>query len=345
MIRKAYLDELDRELGFLPTAERQEIVREFSSHIDEAMARNPGLPEGELIERLPLPAVFAAEFRSGAPAGKVTGQGFDESGASAFDESASAGSDESRARLKRFFRYTGGEPKEMSRQFDGVQRVEIRSMDADILVVPGAGFSCRISGTWDDDTEPELELKGSILRMDLGSAADQAELVLPEDFVEFLARTSSGDVRGSLCADASVVVHSSSGDIDLVVQNGTVRVSSSSGGIQIKGSIGSAEVKTASGDVYLNGLDGNLKANSASGDIHLVYADAEGDSVISTASGDVRVELHPGATPAIRAYTVSGDLTVPASSVDRRPGRKSCTKDGGPGTLKISTLSGDIRID
>ena len=337
MIRKVYLDELDRELGFLPTAERQEIVREFSSHIDEAMARNPGLPEEELIERLPLPAVFAAEFRSGIPAGTGPSQGSDESG--------SSGSDESRARFKRFFRYTGGEPKEVYRQFDGVQRVEIRAMDADIHVVPGTSFSCRISGDWDDDTEPKLELTGSVLRMDLGPDTDKAELVLPEDLAEFFVRTVSGDVHGSLCADASAVVHSSSGDIDLAVQNGTVRVSSSSGDIQIKGRIGSAEVKTASGDVHLNGLHDTVKANSASGAIHLVYAEAEGDSTISTASGDVRVELPPEAAPGIRAYSISGDLMVPASKVDRRPGRKSCIRDGGPGTLKISTLSGNIRID
>ncbi|MFH2115162.1 MAG: hypothetical protein ABIJ86_11720 [Spirochaetota bacterium] len=57
MTREAYLDELDRELRFLAAAERQEIVREFSSHIDEAMARNPGFPEDELIERLPPPEV------------------------------------------------------------------------------------------------------------------------------------------------------------------------------------------------------------------------------------------------------------------------------------------------
>ncbi|MGD9940912.1 MAG: DUF4097 family beta strand repeat-containing protein [Clostridia bacterium] len=345
MKRKAYLDELDKELGFLPTEERQEIVREFSSHIDEAMARNPGHPEEELIERLPLPAVFSVEFRSGTPAGNGYSQGFDESGASVSDEPAPTGPDESKARFKRFFRYTGGEPKEMSRQFDGVQRVEIRSMDADIHVVPGAGFSCHISGTWDDDTEPELELNGSILRMDLGSAAEKAELVLPEDLAEFLARTSSGDVRGSLCADASAIVHSSSGDIDLVVQNGTVRVSSSSGGIQIKGCIGSAEVKTASGNIRLIGLHDTLKASSASGDLYLVYTGTESDSAISTASGDVWVELPPEAVPGIRAYSVSGDLTVPAATVDRRPGRKSCTRDGGPGMLKISTLSGDIRIE
>jgi hypothetical protein len=345
MTRKAYLDELDRELGFLSAEERQDIVREFSSHIDEAMDRNPGLPEDELIERLPPPAVFAAEFRSGFPAGNGYSPGSDESGSSGSDESSSSGHDESRARFKRFFRYTGGEPKEMSRQFNGVQRVDIRAIDADIHVVPGTGFSCRISGDWDDDTEPKLELNGSVLRMDLGPDTDKAELVLPEDLAEFLARTVSGDVHGSLCADASAMVHSTSGDIDLTVQNGSLQVGSSSGDIQIKGRIGSAEVKTASGDIRLIGLHDTLKVNSASGDLFLVYTGTEGDSAISTASGDVRVELHPGATPAIRAYSVSGDLTVPASSVDKRPGRKSCTKDGGPGTLKISTLSGDIRIE
>jgi hypothetical protein len=301
------------------------------------MDRNQGIPEDELIERLPPPAVFAAEFRPESPAGNGSGQGSDGYG--------SSGHDESRAGFKRFFRYTGGEPREFYQQYDGVQRVEIRSMDADIHVVPGSGFSCRISGTWEDDAVPELEIRGSMLRMDLGSAVDKAELVLPEDLAEFLVWTVSGDVHGSLCADASAIVHSTSGDIDLTVQNGSMQVDSSSGDIQIKGRIGSAEVKTVSGDIRLIGLHDTLKANSASGDLYLVYTATESDSAISTASGDVKVELHPGATLAIRAYSVSGDLTVPASSVDRRPGRKSCTRGGGPGTLKISTLSGDIRID
>ncbi|MFH2115163.1 MAG: DUF4097 family beta strand repeat-containing protein, partial [Spirochaetota bacterium] len=161
-------------------------------------------------------------------------------------------------------------------------------------------------------------MNGSVLRMDLGPAADKAELVLPEDLAEFLAWTVSGDVHGCLCADASAVVHSTSGDIDLAVQNGSMRVGSSSGDIQIKGRIGSAEVKTASGDIRLIGLHDTLKANSASGALHLVYTGTEGDSTISTASGDVRVELPPEASIGIRVYSVSGDLTVPASSVDKR---------------------------
>lgn len=336
MTRKDYLDELDRELGFLSLGERQEIVREFGTHIDEAMDHQSGLSEDELMERLPSPAVFAAEFRSEMPAGTGSRPGTDERGR--------PGHDDPSARFKRFFRYAGGEPKELYRQFDGIQRVEIRSIAADVQVTPGSGFSCRISGNWDDDAAPQLELSGSMLRMDLGSAVDKAELVLPDDLAEFLVRTISGDVHGHLCADASAVVHSASGDINLVVQNGAINLRSSSGDIHIEGRIGSAEVKTASGKVHLTGLHGTLKANSASGDIHLVYAGAEGDSAVSTTSGDVRIELPPEASPGLRAYSVSGEVVVQAVRVDRKPGRKSCTRDGGPGTLKVSTLSGDIRI-
>jgi uncharacterized membrane protein len=63
------MDALAAELGFMAADERDDIVREFDSHLRDAGEARPDLSEEELIDRLPPPASIAATYSAELPAG------------------------------------------------------------------------------------------------------------------------------------------------------------------------------------------------------------------------------------------------------------------------------------
>ncbi|HAP42727.1 MAG: hypothetical protein A2087_04930 [Spirochaetes bacterium GWD1_61_31] len=359
MTRQNYLDELARELAFLPADEAQDVLLEFASHIDDAVARKPELGEAEILQSLPHPSVIAAEYRSETGAGQAGQAGRLPGDTCGSDqEKPSDGSAERSGNqryhddgprgfrlFKQFFRYTDGEEQEIEEEFAGIQRLEISGVSADINLSPGAACACRINGYWDEDSAPRLEVSGGRLCIQLGPNADEAEFSLPPELVELVIKTTSGDVEGEVNEGAAVRVQSTSGDVNLTIAAGLVDISTASGDIDLEGVIGDATIRTASGDVSLVGLQAGLKAVTASGGIDAAFEVVTADAVISTASGDISVNLPSDDRPSLVAVTVSGDISVPDGRVRSRPGRSSCEISGGDVELRINTLSGDIDIE
>ncbi|MBU0954685.1 MAG: DUF4097 family beta strand repeat protein [Spirochaetes bacterium] len=337
MTRKTYIEELAQELSILPSEERQDIILEFDSHIDELMSRQPELPEEDLIARLPAPATFAGEFLAADASGKYREQ------AETFSSKRASESGTRFSSFRRFFRYARGEQQQLDWQFSDVTQIEVVAASADIQIQAAETCSCHIVGYWDDD-EPSWEQTGTLVRMNLGADADLLTLALPPALCVLVIKTASGDIRGALVPNADISINTASGDVQVELNHGIARVMTASGDVSLDGVITDADIKTASGDVTLDGLQSSLRIASASGDIRVNYTAGAANGSIASMSGDVSLSLPSGSQPAVEASTVSGDISALNASVRKQPGRKYCSCPGGPGELKIKTMSGDIRI-
>ncbi len=60
MTREEYIVELGKALAFMKPEEREDVVREFESHLADAAEARPELSEEELLARLPPPASIGA---------------------------------------------------------------------------------------------------------------------------------------------------------------------------------------------------------------------------------------------------------------------------------------------
>jgi hypothetical protein len=74
----------------------------------------------------------------------------------------------------------------------------------------------------------------------------------------------------------------------------------------------------------------------------------EGGAVISTAGGDVQIDIAPGASLAIRVSTLGGTIDFPPGTERDAQGktrrRATCVIGDGAAELRIDTLGGDVRV-
>ncbi len=217
MTKKEYLDELSRQLRPLGENEREDILLEFASHIDDAMERKPELDEVSLMASLPHPSVLAKQF-------------LDEAGYPSENTGEKAGSrheqserrDDRSDRFRSYFRYATSEHAEIEETYDSIQRVDIRGISADIKAVAGPVCKIKIEGYWDEDSMPEIIASGNTLRVELGKETENMTIELPPDLVEFLARTISGDMELSLPSGVSARVETTSGDLAIRAENSQI---------------------------------------------------------------------------------------------------------------------------
>jgi DUF4097 and DUF4098 domain-containing protein YvlB len=154
-------------------------------------------------------------------------------------------------------------------------------------------------------------------------------------------------------------------------------VKSVSGSITLDGVTGAVDARTVSGDIEAQGLGGTIGFNSVSGDLTL--ADGSVDRLnAKTVSGRVTADVELDRDAALRVATVSGPVAIrlPAGTsarVDLRsatgrvlsefPGLRQSQKSGasklsgdlgpddrgtagpgGPGVVRISTMSGQVTL-
>lgn len=346
MKKTEYLEELAGKLTFLEADDIADIMLELESHIDEAMARRGDLSEDEVVARLPPPASVAARYRA-----EMTGTEVPPA-----DDGARA---EGRGRHRRewmhnhsggwssfrdMFRFTKGNPQELSGSLDGAVRVDIQAKEADVTIMRGQTLSYRIRGTWDEDEAPTVGMDGSIARFTLGDDVDRLELEVPDGVGELIVDTASGDVAATLPDGTAIAVRSASGDVDVTVSGARAAVTTASGDVSIGGSPTEAAAQSASGDISVHGCRGDAAVATQSGDVSVSLAVEDASVEAATVSGDVAVNLAPGARPAIEARTVSGDIAAPGQHVSK-PGFTGCLADGGPGAVKVRTVSGDIAVN
>ena len=174
----------------------------------------------------------------------------------------------------------------------------------------------------------------------------------------------SPDVEIDLPRRATVVVETSSGDLEVDELTGDQRYRTASGDLRFRGvqgrlsidvhsgdiditTVGEADVnlKTLSGDVELRaGTLRSLNVNSTSGDLKAAGRLAgPGPFSIESVSGDVL--LAPAGDLRIELHTVSGDLTSDVEGVvDHGRGRRSIAIGSDGPLLNVRSTSGDVRV-
>jgi DUF4097 and DUF4098 domain-containing protein YvlB len=147
------------------------------------------------------------------------------------------------------------------------------------------------------------------------------------DHVE--ASSVSGGVRVTAAA-GSVEANSVSGSVEIASMRGRAEVHSVSGGIRVTGRALSGSFQTVSGSVVL------------AGDL-----DRGSDLELTSHSGDVTLQLAPGASADVEAGTFTGDIVVdvPGARVERESRRSARIRLGsGDATVKVTTFSGDVKL-
>jgi hypothetical protein len=345
--KRAYMDALADALGFMTSDERDDIVREFDSHLDDAREARPDLSEEELINRLPPPASIAATYSAEFPRdAEDHAQEAGARGKSGRPEAGNPESGRSGERFRDFFRYARRDEQELSGGADGVERVEVESVACDIRASPGSAFGYAIRGRWDEDTRPVISQRGGLWRIDCERDADCLELTLPEGLVELVVASASGDMELSLPSQANAALRSASGDIALRGSGGSVSISSASGDLALEGGAADAQLKSASGDIdlALSGACSSLAASTKSGDIKARVEDALADIKLHSMSGDLELILPEDSRHELDAETVSGDIHSSRGSVRRGVVGAKLRYGDGPAQAYAKTLSGDIGI-
>jgi len=336
MTKRQYLDELEAQLYFLEEAERADALREFESHIDDTIAARADLGEEAVVDRLPPPASVAARYY-----------------AEAGPEASDGGRDREEGRgrggfsfggLRSMFSFARREERELSGEADGVDRVVIESVACDVSAKTGGAFSFVARGRWSDETAPRVRRDGGTWRIDCGPDADELELVLPGSVVELIANGASGDLDVELPPAASAMVRTASGDVSCRASGGVVELTSASGDVSVSGSPAGVRVGTASGDIRVDGASGEARLDTQSGDIMLALASEDADASVRSASGDVAIRLARGAAPELLAESVSGDVSAPGDRVGKGPVGSRVVASGGPGRVRVKTVSGDISV-
>lgn len=166
--------------------------------------------------------------------------------------------------------------------------------------------------------------------------------------------TMSGDV---IVEDAAELVelNSLSGDVRLSRITGDVEAHTVSGDIDLSDARGDLEIQTVSGDLNLAAVAAKrVRATTTSGEI--LYdgsIDTDGRYTFSSTSGDLEVNVPPGAGANISLKTYSGDVDS-AFPITLQPGEhavgsangKRFTFDIGRGgaSLELETFSGSITL-
>ena len=166
-----------------------------------------------------------------------------------------------------------------------------------------------------DVKDNTLRIKADPENMCIGICnGNKVLLEIPETYIgNFDLKTVSGDISSTIVEPANnYKVTVTSGDINL-------------------DSVTNIDVATTSGDINIKNLYGYINATGVSSDIAIDNFVIHGNSTISLTSGDIEIDKIEGAK--IDASTVSGDLRV------------SDNDDEGEYTLKISTISGDVKVN
>jgi hypothetical protein len=147
----------------------------------------------------------------------------------------------------------------------------------------------------------------------------------PEDLFDVHLADGSASLGESLGSKR----HGGSPDLDIELpRRTTVVVETSSGDLEVDDMTGDQRYRTASGDLRFRGVAGRLSIEVHSGDVDIT-ATGEADVNLRSLSGDV--ELRAGTLRSLRVNTTSGDL-------------KAAGRLAGPGPFRIESVSGDVLL-
>lgn len=188
---------------------------------------------------------------------------------------------------------------------------------------------------------------------------------VPNDLPILLLNTSSGNGTLEHITVNEIRINSASGDfklMDIKAERFDIEVASSD--FQISNVLGDMHIRSASGDIQIESSNGkNIHYQSASGDLKLVgdyemihIANVSGDvnvelktiqqMHVSNTSGDVKMKIENTNNFQITTSSVNGDCEVFRAGEALMLKHLGTVQVGEPtAQIKLSTISGDIRID
>ncbi|RMG55744.1 MAG: hypothetical protein D6723_02000 [Acidobacteria bacterium] len=228
----------------------------------------------------------------------------------------------------------------------GLQETSADVITRTIPLAPGGTFALfadigdvKIS-TWDEDL---ISIKA---KKHLGSADEKAQVTLEVD------TSTPNTVIIRTRRPSGTRAHIDYQEIKLPRRVNIDQISVVRGDVHIEGVEGNVSVRTVSGDVVLGHIRGPVKVQTVSGDVRtelLENAD-ERDTTLESVSGDIVIRFLGPFNANVNLSTTTGDIDVSGDVhllLKRGFGSKSAhgsIGQGGPPTIHIKTVSGDIRL-
>jgi hypothetical protein len=211
----------------------------------------------------------------------------------------------------------------------------------------------RVAARIERQVERQVRRAGRRVHVDLGLGAWRGGrdyyVRVPGD-CDLNLRTSSGDIR-MMGVRGNLYVQTTSGDVRLRDLAGNLIVNTASGDIQVEGFRGKLGMRTASGDIKAhNAVLNEVNVSTASGDLALDLARVpESAFELRTVSGELTLYMPEDAQFRADIHTVSGTIKsgFGRGQVDYRSTHKRETVldvNGGGVTIQLQTVSGDNYI-
>ena len=219
------------------------------------------------------------------------------------------------------------------------KNIEVKSSSADIEM---ADLAANLD-VWASSTDVRMKNTDGEVSFDLSSG--DVDIIHHKGEVTVKGNSSDLDFEA---IEGDIDVRTSSGDGTLDNVKGSVSVYASSGDYKLYDIAGDLDIRTSSGDIYATGVSGSIRAESSSGDIRLrELASKEGDFDIESSSGDVTLEITDNFEGSISLKSNSGSVNSRLSGniESLSDSRLRGSVGNGNGRLRVSTVSGDIRID
>ncbi|HEY6635726.1 MAG TPA: DUF4097 family beta strand repeat-containing protein [Acidimicrobiia bacterium] len=172
---------------------------------------------------------------------------------------------------------------------------------------------------------------GTDLRVAVASAQIQCDL----DLGKVEIKTASGDIE--MGRAETLVVRTSSGDLDIRSVERSLRFTSASGDMRVSNSAGgSLGVSTASGDVDIEASDATIDITSASGDAAIRQFTGR-SAYFKTMSGNVDLGIPSGSSVELDVSTLSGKVRLPDPEPRQGPAQRQMS-------VRAKLVSGDFTI-
>jgi DUF4097 and DUF4098 domain-containing protein YvlB len=171
------------------------------------------------------------------------------------------------------------------------------------------------------------------------------------------ATTSGGEIKtGNVGGD--VKLSTAGGDVQVGEVKGNARLSTAGGNIELRGANGAVSAKTAGGNLALKAITGSVEGSTAGGDIDTwLNPVKDGPSTLSTAGGNIRLQLPESAQCTINArirlderhssieqYDIRSDFKIENLQKDSREIRGTVNLNGGGRVITLETVMGNIDI-
>lgn len=228
----------------------------------------------------------------------------------------------------------------------------------------GGAVSAETGGDWIDvgSVGGDLNLQTGGGKISIRSAKGKiiastggGDMIILSGSQSAVLEAGGGNIQVKQCA-GKVRVSTGGGNIDLGDIGGPVDVETGGGSIRLASAKGAVRAETGAGRIELNGISSARAETGAGGIQAKVVTTPQQDSSLETAAGDITVYIAPEVKLTIRAsiemanghniHSDFSDVQVTSEGGDYGPREVSAqgALNGGGPVLKLTTVTGDIRI-